>query len=248
MLKTLDPLTKLAICLLWMAAAVFVFDLRFQLGVIACCVVSLIVLDRISPLLVAALMVPFALFGFGFLTTSVVFRTESDFALFVSAQSPFASPAFSAGITLFLRAIAIGMISALFALTTDPGALVRALMARWRLSPRIGYALFSVLQLVPDLADEAHRMRIARAMKTRRIPSRFPGPFEAAGLVVPLLAFAIRRANRSAIAMEARGLAAGRPRTIVNAPSFRRRDLAFMLIASGMLGFGLALILLTSPR
>src|SRR6476659_9184729 len=95
---------------------------------------ALIVLERRSPLMVVALMVPFALFGFGFLTTSVLFRHESDYALRIAHETPFGGTALSAGLVLFLRAIACGMASALFVLTTDPVALVKAMMVSWRLS------------------------------------------------------------------------------------------------------------------
>lgn len=231
MLTALHPLGKLVVCMAWIAAAILVFDARFQLATIVIASLALVVLDRTSPILILALMVPFALFGFGFLTTSVLFRQDSDFALRIAGESVLNSPAFSAGVTLFLRAIACGMVSALFALTTDPGALIRALMAQWRLPPRIGYSLFSAMQLVPDLAAEAQQIRLARAMKRGRPPRRFPGPVELVSLVIPLLAFAIRRAGRAAIAMETRGLAPDAPRTVVSAPRLHGRDLAFIAIA-----------------
>ena len=235
MLKTIHPLVKLALCLLWIVALIAVFDLRLQLATVLIVVATLVLLDRTSPLLVLALMVPFALFGLGFLTTNLAFHREADFARHVASQAVFASPAWSAGATLFLRTIAIGLVSALFAVTTDPGALVRALMAHARLSPRIGYALFSVLQLVPDLASEARQIRLARAMKRGHPPRRFIGPVEAASLLIPLLAFAIRRAGRAAIAMEARGLGRGGRRTLVHVPEFHRRDAWFALAAGGLL-------------
>jgi energy-coupling factor transport system permease protein len=231
MLSTLHPLPKLVVCLIWIAASILVFDAGFQLAIILAAALALIVLERRSPLLVLALMVPFALFGFGFLTTSVLFRQESDFALLMAGETPFGGEAFSAGMVLFLRAIACGMVSATFALTTDPGAFVKALMVNWRLSPRIGYSLFSALQLVPDLAAEAQQIRLARAMKAGRPPRRIPGPVETASLVVPLLAFAIRRASRAAIALEARGLAAGRARTVIGSPPWRLGDAVFVAIA-----------------
>jgi energy-coupling factor transport system permease protein len=231
MLTALHPLSKLVICMIWIAAAILIFDARFQIATIAIAALALILLERASPVLVLALMIPFALFGFGFLTTSVLFRQNSDFALRMAGESVLASPAFSAGITLFLRAIACGMISALFALTTDPGAFVRALMIHWRLSPQIGYSLFSAMQLVPDLAAEAQQIRLARAMKRGRPPRRFSGPVELFSLIIPLLAFAIRRAGRAAIAMEARGLAPGAPRMVISAPHLRRGDLVFTTIS-----------------
>lgn len=236
MLKALNPLSKLIVCCVWLVAAVLVFDPRFQLAAILAPALALVVFNRTSPLVLLALMVPFALFGFGFLTTSLLFRQESDFALRMADESLLASPEFSAGITLFLRALACGMISLFFALTTDPGLFVRALMRHARLSPRIGYSLFAAMQLVPDLAGEAQQMRLARAMKSGRRVRRIPSPFELINLVIPLLAFAIRRAGRTAIAMEARGLSPDAPRTIMNAPAFHGRDGVFLVLALAALG------------
>lgn len=249
MLKTINPLVKVVICLGWMVACVAVFDQRFQLATILVVAVTLMLFDRASPFLVLALMVPFALFGIGFVTTNLVFHEEAAFAQHVAEGNAFASPGFSAGVTLFLRAIAIGMVSALFALTTDPSAFVRALMAHCGLSPRVGYALFAVLQLVPDLAAEARQIRLAHAMKRGRTPRRIMGPGEAAGLLIPLLAFAIRRAGRTAIAMEARGLGHSSPRTIARVPAFRRRDFLFAVLAAGLLSIlVIALPVVPLPR
>ena len=168
MLKALNPLSKLAVCCIWLVAAVLIFDARFQLAAILVPALALVAFNHTSPFALLALMVPFALFGFGFLTTSLLFRQESDFALRMAGESLLASPAFSAGLTLFLRALACGMVSLFFALTTDPGLFVRALMQHARLPPRIGYSLFAGMQLVPDLAGEAQQMRLARAMKSGR--------------------------------------------------------------------------------
>lgn len=240
MLSALHPLPKLVVCLAWIAASILVFDAAFQTATILIAALALVLAERRSPLLVLALMVPFALFGFGFLTTSVLFRQESDFALRAASESPFGGAAVSAGIVLFLRAIACGMVSALFALTTDPGGLIKAMMVSWRLPPSIGHALFSALHLVPDLAAEARQMRLARAMRRGRPPRRVPGPGEADSLAVPLLAYAIRRATRSAIAMEARGLGAGPQRTVTGAPAMGRRDVTFVVAALVLFAASLA--------
>jgi energy-coupling factor transport system permease protein len=235
LLKALNPLSKLLVCVVGLAASVLVFDEHFQIALIVLTGLSLVILNRTSPLRLLALMVPFCLFGLGFLTTSLLFRQDSGFATRMAGEALLSSPAFSAGLTLFLRAVACGMISVFFALTTDPGSLVRALMIYARLPPRIGYSLFAAMLLVPDLASEAQQMRIARAMKTGRRIRRVPGPAEITSLVIPLLAFAIRRAGRTAVALEARGLSPVGPRTVLNAPDFKRSDAVFMIVALGMI-------------
>ncbi len=235
MLKALHPLAKLAVCVVALVASIIVFDARFQAAIFASAFLALLLINRTPLLALLALTLPFALFGFGFLTTSILFRQESDFAVRMAGEALWQSDGFSAGIVLFMRALACGMISAFFALTTDPGAFVRSLMLHVKLPPRIGYSLFAAMQLVPDLAAEAQQMRLARAMKSGRMPRRIPGPFEAASLVIPLLAYAIRRAGRTAIAMEARGLSPDGPRTIMNAPRFRARDAVFVMVGIGLI-------------
>lgn len=237
MLSGLHPLPKLVVCLFWILASILIFDLGFQLVTIGIAAGALIFMERRSPIFVVLLMVPFALFGFGFFTTSVLFREDSSFAVQMASETPFGTPAVSAGLILFSRAIACGMVSALFALSTDPGALIKALMVHWRLPPSIGFALFQALNLVPDLGREMQQIRLARAMRKGRPPRRVPGLLELFSLVVPLLAYAIRRAGRAALAMEARGLAPGRDRTVMNAPVLGGRDVAFVA-ASALLFLG----------
>ncbi|TGD62391.1 energy-coupling factor transporter transmembrane protein EcfT [Tabrizicola sp. WMC-M-20] len=224
MLSTLHPLPKLALCLIWIGASVLVFDLRFQLLTLTLAFGLLWGVQRVALLKLLALMVPFALFGFGFLTTSVLFNKESGFALQMAQEGVMAAPDISPGLVLFTRALACGMVSALFALTTDPGQLVRALMVYLRLPASVGFALMQAMHLVPDLGREMQVLRMARAMRLGRAVRRVPGPGEVMGLTIPLLAFAIRRATRAALAMEARGLRPGAPRSQRETQRFRVMD------------------------
>src|SRR5215211_2030055 len=105
MLKALNPLSKLLVCVVGLAASVLVFDARFQIALIVLAGLTLVILNRTSPLLLLALMAPFCLFGFGFLTTSLLFRQESNFATHMAGEALLTSRAFSAGLTLFLRAV-----------------------------------------------------------------------------------------------------------------------------------------------
>lgn len=241
MLKRLHPLAKLVICLAWIGVSVFSFDLAFQVGsyILAC--LLLIIDARIRPFGVLALSLPFALFGFGFLTTSLLFNEEAGYAVRMAGEQGGADAATRAGRILFFRALACGMVSAVFALTTDAGAFIRSLMQHARLPPQVAFALLQAMHMAPDLAREFQMLRIARAMARGRRLRPIPTPPEILGLVVPLLAFAIRRASRAAIAMEARGLRPGRRRSYLHSQPFRRIDIAVAAMATILLGLAVSL-------
>jgi energy-coupling factor transport system permease protein len=50
MLKALNPLSKLLVCVVGLMASVLVFDARFQIALIVLTGFSLVVLNRTSPL------------------------------------------------------------------------------------------------------------------------------------------------------------------------------------------------------
>ena len=240
-MSAVHPLPKLALCLAWIVASLVVFRLSFQLATFAAATTLLWWDRRLPPLRLLALMVPFALFGFGFFSTSVLFRAESGFALQMAAEQG-GDVTLQPGLVLFFRVMACGMVSALFALTTDPGRFVRALMLHLRLPAPAGFALLQAMHLVPDLRREIVALRMARAIRLGRPMRRIPGPSEAVALAIPLLAFAIRRAGRAALSMEARGLKPGRLRGHLPQPPISRVDHA--VLAAG-LAFLAALVVAT---
>lgn len=233
MLRAFHPLPKLALCLAWIVASLVVFRLSFQIALFASATVMLLVDARVPPRRLLLVMVPFALFGFGFFSTSVLFRAESGFALQM-AQEQGGAPDVAPGLVLFFRVLACGMISAVFSLTTDPGRFVRALMQHLRLPPPMGFALLQAMHMVPDLRAEMLQLRMARAIRLGRSLRRFPAPGEAITLAIPLLAYAIRRATRAALSFEARGLQPGRFRTHLPQPPMMQAD-AIMLASGGLI-------------
>lgn len=236
MLRTFHPLPKLVVCLAWIVASLVVFRLSFQVALFAAATLILLVDARVPPRRLLLLMAPFALFGFGFFTTSILFRAESGFALQMAHEQG-GAPEVAPGLVLFFRVLACGMISAVFALTTDPGQFVRALMQHLRLPAPMGFALMQAMHMVPDLRAEMLQLRMARAIRLGRPLRRVPGPAEAITLAIPLLAYAIRRATRAALSFEARGLQPGRARTHLPQPPMRLVDT--IMLASG----GLVLVL-----
>lgn len=234
-----NPLTVLGACLACILATTLVFTPGFQLFAILLFAGMTVTLTRTRVLVLLGLTVPFVLFGFGFLTTNILFR-QANSAVAVFSADLAASEAGRAGLVLFLRAIAGGMVSIFFARAIDPGGFVRALMAYLRLPAGIAYALFAAMQMVPDLAAKAQQIRIADAMRRGRPLRRFPSPAAILRLVIPLLAFAIRRAGRTAVAMEARGFSPGRARTLTDVPGFSWCDAGFAVASALLLGVAFA--------
>jgi energy-coupling factor transport system permease protein len=234
MLRRFHPLPKLALCLTWIVASLIVFRLPFQLALLASAALILLVDARVPLGRLLLLMVPFALFGFGFFTTSVLFRAESGFALQMAREQG-GTPDVAPGLVLFCRVLACGMVSAVFALTTDPGRFVRALMQHLRLPAPIGFALMQAMHMVPDLRAEMLQLRMARALRWGRPLRRFPLPGEAIALAIPLLAYAIRRATRAAISFEARGLQPGRSRTHLPQTPISWLDWTLLCCGTGVL-------------
>lgn len=232
MLKALHPLPKFALCLAWIAASLVVFRLSFQMALFAAATLILLTDARVPARRLLLLMAPFALFGFGFFTTSVLFRAESGFAPQMAREQG-GGPDVAPGLVLFFRVLACGMISAVFALTTDPGQFVRALMRHLRLPAPMGFALMQAMHMAPDLRAEMLQLRMARAIRLGRPLQKIPRPAEAITLAIPLLAYAIRRATRAALSFEARGLQPGRGRTYLPQPKMTLVD-AVMLASGGL--------------
>lgn len=238
-MSAVNPIVTFVMCLVWFATATLLLDPVFQAAVIVLVAGFLLVTRRIRPVVLAAISVPLVLFGLGFVVTHMLFRADGG-VVATSSAAVFDSGTVGAAVTLGLRAVACGMISVFFAFTSDAGGFVRALVARARLPQSVGYALFAALQTVPALAVEAQQQRMSRAMRRGRPLTRIPRPAETVALVVPLLAFAIRRASRTALAMEARGFTAAGHRTMVNVPGFGRADAVFAVLAFGLLGLLIA--------
>lgn len=152
-------------------------------------------------------MLPFVLGAFGYLWTTIVFGAETGGTVIWSLWGfDVTDEQLALALSLSFRVLAFSSLSLLFALTTDPVRFVMSLMQQLKLSPKLAYGVLVGYQFLPVLKDEffqiqqAHRLRGAivekfwwqRVLGVRRV-------------IIPMLAGAVRKAERSAFAMEARG-------------------------------------------
>lgn len=112
---------------------------------------------------------------------------------------------FVRGMHVALRAFCFGLMGLLFALTTRPVLLFYSLMQQLKVPPRYAYGFMASLRLLPLILQEFKTLRHAYKVRGAAFGTDWHGWAKQFKMyAVPLLAQSIRRAQRIAVAMEAR--------------------------------------------
>ncbi|MGW4929605.1 energy-coupling factor transporter transmembrane component T family protein [Agromyces sp. NPDC004153] len=144
----------------------------------------------------------------------------------------FTLAAYLIGLATALRIAALLVLSLIAGLTTTGPELVRALVQNLRVPYRIGYTALAALRFVPRFG---HELEVIRAAQRVRGLDHGRGPVAAVrrtlAVAIPLLASAIRHAERVALAMDARAFGAHATRTERTISRWRARDTVFVALA-----------------
>jgi energy-coupling factor transport system permease protein len=208
----------------------------------------LLVVGRLPPGLLARALLPAFMAALGFLWVAVVFPRAYEQPTIVAQWGPVivTGEALWRGGAISLRVLCFAAYSLMFVLTTDPTDFVVALVHHWRVPPRIAYATMAAYRFVPLFTAEAESIRLAHKARGLGEGRGVAGWWEAARrFAIPLLASAIRRAERVAIAMESKGFDGSPGRTYFRTVPWHLADSIFvggMAIAVG-LAFGLSHLL-----
>lgn len=139
------------------------------------------------------------------------------------------------GIGLRLTAILAG--SLLYIATTDPSDFAVSLIQNVRIPYRFAYALLISYRFLPRMRQEAETLRLAHRVRGRGRPRTLRDRLDGIRLLaVPLLASAIRKSERTALAMDARGFGASEERTYLRRMRVRAHDLAFVVLSAAYTG------------
>ncbi len=155
-------------------------------------------------------------------------------AVITLVQPLFGTGGWAASVGLGLRVLAVALPGILVFSTTDPTDLADALVQNARLPARFAIGTLAAFRLVPLLSEEWRLLamaRRARGVDAGRNPLAHLRVFTS--VTFGLLVGAIRRGTRLATAMDARGFAAGVPRSFARRARFGRADVA--LIAAAVL-------------
>jgi len=236
-----NPTAKLAAHLILSLLLTVVFDPLTPLTFLAAALVVGRLGARIPPRLFLTALAPVALLGASLVLSYALFATGAPGTRVLWAWGPFTATARGAiiGLSLAERSVAIAAFTLIFVLSTDPTSLVRSLVQQARLPARIAYPALAAYRVLPLLQEEYETIRLARRLRGQ---GRRHGPLgavrERVGLLVPLLTGAIRRAERVAVAMDARGFNGRGRRTHYRVTSFDAAD-AWMIVWTVALGGGL---------
>jgi energy-coupling factor transport system permease protein len=216
-LRRLNPTIKLAVTLTSMLVATLLFDF-WTLLLIALTTLALVWwLGRVPLVILLRVQIPFLVLGLGYLWMNALFaRGDPDGLRILFAVGPLqvSAEGIDSGLILLARALCFGASSLFFVTTTDPTDLILSLIQQLRLSPRLAYSILAVYRFLPLLESElrqiqaAHHLRGIGEGKGLRVKAE-----QSYRYTIPLLANAVRRANRVAIAMESRAFSGTRQRS-----------------------------------
>jgi len=239
-LARLNPLAKIAGPLPAMAAVIFTRDLFVPSALLLASLVLILVGARLRAWVVLALIVgtPVVIallaLSFGVWTDPARIDPDAPGATVVLAEVGdwrFTGAAFLIGLAAALRIVAVVMLSLIAGLSTTGPELVRALVQNLRVPYRIGYTALAALRFVPRFG---HELEVIRAAHRVRGVEHGRGPIawvrRTLGLAIPLLASAIRHAERVALAMDARAFGAHPTRTERIISRWRVADAVFVVL------------------
>lgn len=239
-LHALNPLAKLAAPVPVMIAIVFTRDLAIPLGFSVFALALLLVGARLSGRAIAGFLVGVplgvALLGVSFGIWVDPARLDATSAaasvvLIEVGDWRFTLAAYLVGLATALRIAALVLLSLIPGLSTTGPELVRALVQNLRVPYRLGYTALAALRFGPRFR---HELEVIRAAHRVRGTDGGRGPIAAVrrtiSYAIPLLASAIRHAERVALAMDARAFGAHPTRTERFVSRWRARDTAFVAI------------------
>lgn len=247
-LHRLNPLSKAAALLPVMVFVIFTRDIRIPLLLLLLTVALILIGAHLPRRALVVLLVGLPVFvaviaiSFGVWTDpdgvdqAVVLVHVGDYRLYLGALM--------VGLATSLRLSSLLVMALLGGLTTTGPDMVRSMVQQLKVPYRIGYTALAAYRFVPrfgyelDTIRQAHRVRGVAGGR---------GPIAALkryfGYVIPLLAGAIRHAERVALAMDSRAFGAYPIRTERFVVPFRVRDWVFILAFWS----ATAVIIATSP-
>ncbi len=226
LLHEMNPSVKFILVTLSMIVLAFFFNpitpFLFCCGII----VLQLAFSRINWKFWMLSMLPFTIAAFGYFWTTLVFGNSiGGTVIWTSSLFAVTDQQLNLALSLAFRVLAFSMLSLMFAFTTEPVKFVLSLMQQLKLSPKLAYSVLVGYHFLPLIKDEFLQIKQVHEMRARKpSPNKWHRLTSIFKLLIPTLAGAVRKAERAAFAMEARGFT-GEPRKSYFRPiSIQRSD------------------------
>ncbi|WP_087972316.1 energy-coupling factor transporter transmembrane component T family protein [Oceanobacillus rekensis] len=242
-LQRLNPSIKALTIMILVVLLAFIFEPMTPLLFLIWTVSITFIFGKVNFKKYALYFIPFVIFSFGMLWTSVVFadtpKNQDEIVVLLGMAYP--RETLLTALALSIRVLNVAALSLLFVFTTNIVHFILSMMQQLRLPPKIAYAVLAGYRFLPMMRDEiklihdAHRIRGVNQAKT--VTEKWNNYKRYS---IPLLASAIRKAERTAIAMESKGFTGDKNRTFYRQFTVKKTDWLFPLIM--LTGFLAALL------
>ncbi|MBP2651426.1 MAG: cobalt transport protein [Firmicutes bacterium] len=229
-MNKINPTAKLISNFIVLIVSVMVFDPKTMVMIFVINVFFGVITKSFNKKNLKAL-IPLAFFALGMLWMNAAWA-KVDNPNIIGCLGPinFTDKGLIVGLSLCFRVLTIGISSIIFTANTEPNDLILSLIKQCHLSPGIAYGILTAFRFLPsmeaDLAliNAAHRIRNAKKKQWYLKKNRWYRN------AIPLLATNIRKAERVALAMEARGFENNMQRTYYKTVYWKKTDTIFVLL------------------
>jgi energy-coupling factor transport system permease protein len=174
-----------------------------------------------------------------FSASAIIFFSEGNQVLFRWGLVSISVESLTKGILLGLRSFTFSMIGLIFASTTEPVRFFYSLMQQLRMPVRYAYGCLAAFRMLPMMGEEF--IHIRQAMKVRGMTNQkgVRAVYERMKrYALTMLVQSIRRAQRTAVAMEAKRFSLKGKRTFYYEIGWSRYDVIFAIILVVAVGSG----------
>jgi energy-coupling factor transport system permease protein len=239
------PVARLVAGMSWLVAAIVTLDPVVPVRLSIAAVIAIVLWSGLPLRRIPGRLAPLG-FAIASLTVFSILLSSAngDATLAAVAQigpARITGPAISAGLSIGLRVVVIALTTLLVFGPSDPTRMADSLVQQWHLPDRFAYGTLAALRVAPFMAGDWAVIGAAR--RIRGLSPRGPvGRVREAGdrLLVMLVA-TIRRAERLALAMDARGFDSGVRRTHFREMHLTWRDWLTIAAALAVAAAALAL-------
>jgi energy-coupling factor transport system permease protein len=241
------PAARLVAGIAWLVASIVTLD---PIVPVRLCVAAIIALWLWSGLPLRRIPARLAPLGFAILSLTVFSILLSSAngdpaapALTQIGPARITGPAISAGLAVGLRVVVIALTTLLVFGPSDPTRMADSLVQQWHFPDRFAYGTLAALRVAPFMAGDWATIGAARRLRGLTPRGPIARVSEVGGRLLVMLVSAIRRAERLALAMDARGFDSGVRRTHFRELRTGWRDWLTIVVA-----FAVAAAALLFPR